>query len=71
MKNYLRIQMKFTQQDIARIIGVDAKTLRNWRKDKPELYRRVMLSFRYEEILQALKNQYEEFKKIGDDSHSK
>lgn len=61
--------MKFTQQDIARIIGVDAKTLRNWRKDKPELYRRVMLSFRYEEILQALKNQYEEFKKIGDDSH--
>lgn len=63
--------MKFTQQDIARIIGVDAKTLRNWRKDKPELYRRVMLSFRYEEILQALKNQYEEFKKIGDDSHSK
>lgn len=69
MKNYLRIQMKFTQQDIARIIGVDAKTLRNWRKDKPELYRRVMLSFRYEEILQALKNQYEEFKKIGDDSH--
>lgn len=63
--------MKFTQQDIARIIGVDAKTLRNWRKDKPELYRRVMLSFRYEEILQALKDQYEEFKKIGDDSHSK
>lgn len=63
--------MKFTQQDIARIIGVDAKTLRNWRKDKPELYRRVMLSFRYEEILQALKNQYEEFKKIGDDFHSK
>lgn len=63
--------MKFTQQDIARIIGVDAKTLRNWRKDKPELYRRVMLSFRYEEILQTLKNQYEEFKKIGDDSHSK
>lgn len=61
--------MKFTQQDIARIIGVDAKTLRNWRKDKPELYRRVMLSFRYEEILQALKNQYEEFKKIGDDFH--
>lgn len=69
MKNYLRIQMKFTQQDIARIIGVDAKTLRNWRKDKPELYRRVMLSFRYEEILQALKNQYEEFKKIGDNPH--
>lgn len=61
--------MKFTQQDIARIIGVDAKTLRNWRKDKPELYRRVMLSFRYEEILQALKNQYEEFKKIGDNPH--
>lgn len=63
--------MKFTQQDIARIIGVDTKTLRNWRKDKPELYRRVMLSFQYEEILQALKNQYEEFKKIGENLHSK
>ncbi|PAF54497.1 hypothetical protein BKH42_00890 [Helicobacter sp. 13S00482-2] len=61
--------MKFTQQDIARIIGVDTKTLRNWRRDKPELYRRVMLSFRYEEILLALKNQYEEFKKIGDNLH--
>lgn len=71
MKNYLRIKMKFTQQDIARIIGVDAKTLRNWRKDKPELYRRVMLSFQYEEILQTLKNQYEEFKKIGENLHHK
>ncbi|MDO7252343.1 hypothetical protein [Helicobacter cappadocius] len=63
--------MKFTQQDIARIIGVDAKTLRNWRKDKPELYRRVMLSFQYEEILHTLKNQYEEFKKLGDNLYNK
>lgn len=58
--------MKFTQQDIARIIGVDAKTLRNWRKDKPELYRRVMLSFKYDEILNQLKVQYEEFKNLQD-----
>ena len=52
--------MKYTQQDIARIIGVTPKTLRNWRKEKPELYRRVMLSFKYDEIIEGLQKSLEE-----------
>ncbi len=26
--------MKLTQQDKARLLGIDARTLRNWKKDK-------------------------------------
>ncbi|WP_180762707.1 hypothetical protein [Helicobacter sp. 12S02232-10] len=47
--------MKLTQQDIATKLHIDPKTLRNWRKNKPELYKRVMLGFQYEEILSLLK----------------
>ena len=30
--------MKLTQQDKARLLGIDARTLRNWRKEKTYLY---------------------------------
>ena len=46
-----------SQRDIAGILKVDTKTPYNWRKNKPELYRIVMLGFKFDELLkQAQKN---------------
>ncbi len=46
-----------SQRDIAGILKIDTKTLYNWRKNKPELYRLVMLGFKFDELLkQAQKN---------------
>lgn len=46
-----------SQRDIAGILRIDTKTLYNWRKNKPELYRIVMLGFKFDELLkQAQKN---------------
>ncbi len=30
--------MKLTQQDKARLLGIDARTIRKWPKDRPYLY---------------------------------
>ena len=47
--------MKLTQQDKARLLGIDARTLRNWRKEKPYLYKIIMQGFAVETIVE--KNQ--------------
>ena len=40
-----------TKRDIAIFLGVDAKTLYNWEKDKPNLYKTVMKGLAYDEIV--------------------
>ncbi len=55
-----------TQRDMAGILGVDVKTLRNWRKDKPELYRKVMQGFQFEQAVEEAKNHYERLSKLSD-----
>lgn len=57
--------MKYTQQDMARIVDVTPKTLRNWRKEKPELYKRVVFSFQYEEIIEQLEKNIQELQKFN------
>lgn len=57
--------MKYTQQDMARIVDVTPKTLRNWRKEKPELYKRVVFSFQYEEVIEQLEKSVQELQKIN------
>lgn len=54
-----------TQQDIARILEIDPKTLRNWRKNKPELYKKVMQGFQLEEAVEEAKRHYEKLKEIS------
>lgn len=51
---------KLTQRDMAGILRVDTKTLYNWRKNKPELYRIVMSGFKLQEILENLKEDIKE-----------
>lgn len=40
-----------TKKDIAIFLGVDAKTLYNWEKDKPNLYKTVMKGLAYDETV--------------------
>lgn len=40
-----------TKRDIAIFLGVDSKTLYNWKKDKPNLYKTVMKGLAYDEII--------------------
>ena len=45
--------MKLTQQDKARILGIDARTLRNWRKEKTYLYEIIEKGFAFEEFVKT------------------
>lgn len=51
--------MKLTQQDKARLLGIDARTLRNWRKEKPFLYEIIEKGFAFDEIVDTSKESYE------------
>lgn len=41
-----------TQRDMAGYINVTPVTLRNWRKNKPELYTIIMKGFAFDEIVE-------------------
>lgn len=41
-------------------LGVDVSTLYNWRKYKSNLYRIVMLGFKFDELVETHKKNYEE-----------
>ena len=56
--------MKYTQQDIARILGVTPMTIRNWRKHKPKLYEIVMKGFAFDEFIQKSEKNLEELKEL-------
>lgn len=45
-------------------LDIDVSTLYNWRKYKPNLYRIVMLGFKFDELLEQNKKNYEELLKI-------
>ena len=48
-----------SKRDIAGILNIDTKTLYNWKKNKPELYRIVMLGFKFDELLKQAQNNLE------------
>ena len=53
-----------TQRDKAIYLEIDARTLRNWRKNKPNLYKIIMLGFAFEEVVQKPKENYEALEKL-------
>jgi len=46
---------KMTKRDMAYHLDVDVATLYNWRKYKPNLYRIVMLGFKFDELIEQSK----------------
>ncbi|ELC2984447.1 transcriptional regulator [Campylobacter coli] len=51
---------KKSKRDMAYELDIDVSTLYNWRKYKPNLYRIVMLGFRFDELLENSKKTHEE-----------
>ncbi|MDP3464699.1 MAG: hypothetical protein Q8R86_02895 [Sulfuricurvum sp.] len=63
--------MKLTQQDMARILGITTATLRNWRKDKPSLYKIVMQGFEVEDVKETLRESLEKLERMGQNLKNK
>ena len=53
-----------TKRDIAGFLGIDTKTLYNWEKDKPNLYKTVMKGLAYDEIFKLSEECYQKAKKL-------
>ena len=55
-----------TQRDMAGYLGVDVKTVRNWRKNKPNLYKILIQGFALQEAIEQSKINYERLKELSD-----
>lgn len=56
-----------TKRDIAGFLGIDTKTLYNWEKERPNLYKTVMKGLAYDEIVELNKKTYEKAKKMKEE----
>ena len=63
--------MKLTQQDQARLLGIDPRTLRKWRKEKPYLYKIIMQGFAIEETIKKAEENISELKEIAQSLNKK
>jgi len=63
--------MKLTQQDKARLLEIDPRTLRNWRKEKPYLYEIVMKGFAFEEVVKKAQQNADELKALEEEFKAK
>ena len=54
-----------TQRDMAGYLGVTTVTMRNWRRDKPNLYEIVLKGFAFDEAVEASKENYEKLLKLS------
>ena len=51
---------------MAYYLDIDVATLYNWRKNKPNLYRIVMLGFKFDELIEKSKQTYEELQAFSE-----
>ncbi len=58
---------KLSKRNMAWYLGVDVSTLHNWRKKKLNLYRIIIKSFRFDEVLESSKATYKNLRKIDDE----
>ncbi len=63
--------MKMTERDIAGYLGIDKKTLFNWKKNRPNLYKTIMLGLMVEEIIEKSEKNLEELKEIKKEFETK
>lgn len=56
---------KMTQRDMAGYLGVTPMTLRNWRKEKPNLYKIVMKGFEFDKAVEEARLHYEKLQAIS------
>jgi len=53
------------QRDMAGYLGVATATIRNWRKEKPNLYKTIMLGIRFQDLIDESKSNYENLLKFS------
>ncbi|MBL3519381.1 hypothetical protein [Aliarcobacter lanthieri] len=63
--------MKMTKRDIAGFLNVDIKTLYNWQKYKPNLYKTVMLGLMIEDIIDKSEKSLKELKELKKEFENK
>lgn len=63
--------MKMTKRDIAGYLGVDYKTIFNWKKNKPNLYKTVMLGLMVDEIIEKNEKSLLELKELKESFNAK
>ena len=63
--------MKMTKRDIAGFLNVDIKTLFNWEKNRPNLYKTIMLGLMVEEIIEKSEKSLEELKELKKEFETK
>ena len=56
------IIIKITDKHIAKTVGIGAVTFSRWKKERPELYKRIKDSFECEETLKKLEMTLDEAK---------
>lgn len=56
-----------TQRDMAGYLGVTPMTLRNWRKEKPNLYKIIMQGFAVDDVKKLLKESVEKLESAGEE----
>lgn len=63
--------MKMTKRDIAGYLGIDYKTIFNWEKNKPNLYKTVMLGLMVDEIIDKNEKNLLELKELKESFNAK
>jgi transcriptional regulator with XRE-family HTH domain len=53
-----------TQRDMAGYLGISTATIRNWKKEKPNLYKIIMQGFEVEEVKKLLKESLEKLESM-------
>lgn len=56
--------MKMTKRDIAGYLNVDYKTLYNWEKNKPNLYKTVMKGLAFDDLIEKAEQNLKELKEL-------
>ncbi len=56
--------MKMTKRDIAGYLNIDYKTLYNWEKHKPNLYKTVMKGLAFDDMIEKAEKNLSELKEL-------
>jgi DNA-binding XRE family transcriptional regulator len=60
-----------TQRDIAGFLNIDRTTLYNWKKNKPNLYKTIMLGLMVDKIIEKSEKNIEELKELKKEFETK
>ena len=63
--------MKMTVRDIAGYLGIDTKTIYNWKKDRPNLYKTVMLGLMVDKLIEKSEQNVAELKELKEKFEAK